>query len=71
MHTGTETTKKLMFGVDSGIDSGFITSVSIILAIGALIVTATSSIISCVAFEYLIQRYILKKPVSVTDGSAL
>jgi electron transport complex protein RnfD len=38
--------------------------------IGALIVTATS-VISCLLFEYLIQRFVLKKPVSVTDGSAL
>jgi electron transport complex protein RnfD len=38
--------------------------------IGAVIVTATS-VISCIVFEYLIQRFILKKPVSITDGSAL
>jgi electron transport complex protein RnfD len=38
--------------------------------IGAVIVTATS-VISCLLFEYLIQRFILKKPVSITDGSAL
>jgi electron transport complex protein RnfD len=38
--------------------------------VGAVIVTATS-VISCLLFEYLIQRFVLKKPVSVTDGSAL
>jgi electron transport complex protein RnfD len=37
---------------------------------GALIVTATA-IISCVLFEYLIQRFILEKPLSVNDGSAV
>jgi electron transport complex protein RnfD len=37
--------------------------------IGAIIVTATS-VASCLLFEYLIQRFILKKPISITDGSA-
>jgi electron transport complex protein RnfD len=37
---------------------------------GALIVTLTS-VISCVAFEYLIQKYILKGPLTITDGSAI
>lgn len=38
--------------------------------LGALIVTLTA-IISCVAFEYLIQRYILKTEPSIMDGSAV
>jgi len=37
--------------------------------LGALIVTLTA-IVSCVAFEYLIQRYILKTETSIMDGSA-
>jgi electron transport complex protein RnfD len=37
---------------------------------GAVIVTATS-IISCITIEYLVQRFLLRKPVSITDGSAL
>lgn len=37
--------------------------------LGALIVTATS-ILSCIAFEYLIQRFVLKTETSVMDGSA-
>jgi electron transport complex protein RnfD len=47
----------------------FITSV-IYFGIGAIIVTATS-VASCLLFEFLIQRYVLKKPLSITDGSAL
>jgi electron transport complex protein RnfD len=47
----------------------FITSV-IYFGIGAIIVTATS-VASCLLFEYLLQRYVLKKPLSITDGSAL
>jgi len=37
--------------------------------LGALIVTLTA-IVSCVAFEYLIQRFVLKTETSVMDGSA-
>ncbi|MFZ4583332.1 MAG: RnfABCDGE type electron transport complex subunit D, partial [Paludibacter sp.] len=37
--------------------------------LGALIVTLTA-VVSCVVFEYLIQRYVLKTETSVLDGSA-
>lgn len=37
--------------------------------LGALIITVTA-IVSCVLFEYLIQRFVLKTEPSVTDGSA-
>jgi electron transport complex protein RnfD len=37
---------------------------------GAIIVTITS-VVSCLLFEYLIQRFVLKKPLSINDGSAL
>jgi len=37
--------------------------------IGALIITVTA-IVSCVLFEYLIQRFVLKTETSVADGSA-
>ena len=69
-HThGEETTRKLMLGVVIALMPALFTSV-FYFGIGAVIVTATS-IISCILFEYLIQRFILKKPISVTDGSAL
>ena len=66
---GKETTRKLMFGVVLALMPALFTSV-FYFGIGAMIVTATS-VISCIVFEYLIQRFILKKPVSITDGSAL
>jgi Na+-translocating ferredoxin:NAD+ oxidoreductase subunit D len=66
---GMETTKKLMYGVVLALLPSLFTSV-LYFGSGAVIVTATS-IISCILFEYLIQRFILKKPVSITDGSAL
>jgi Na+-translocating ferredoxin:NAD+ oxidoreductase subunit D len=69
-HThGKETTRKLMFGVLLALMPALFTSV-FYFGIGAVIVT-TTSIISCVLFEYLIQRFVFKKPISVTDGSAL
>jgi len=37
---------------------------------GAIIVTSVS-VTSCILFEYLIQKFIFKKPLTITDGSAL
>jgi electron transport complex protein RnfD len=66
---GKETTRKLMFGVVLALMPALFTSVFYFGA-GALIVT-TTSVISCIVFEYLIQRFVLKKPISISDGSAL
>ncbi|HOW40029.1 MAG TPA: RnfABCDGE type electron transport complex subunit D [Bacteroidales bacterium] len=68
IHT-TETTRKLMSGVIIALVPAVISSV-LFFGAGAAIVMSTA-IISCVAFEYLIQRFILGKPVSITDGSAV
>jgi electron transport complex protein RnfD len=66
---GKETTRKLMLGVVIALMPALFTSV-FYFGMGAVIVTVTS-VSSCILFEYLIQRFILKKPVSITDGSAL
>lgn len=66
---GKETTRKLMLGVVVALVPALIASVYF-FGWGAIIVTLTA-ILSCVLFEYLIQRYILKKPTSITDGSAV
>lgn len=58
-----------MFGVVIALMPALAASV-LYFGIGAVIVTATS-IISCILFEFLIQKYVLKKPISITDGSAL
>ena len=69
-HThGKETTRNLMFGVVIALMPALFTTV-FYFGIGAIIVTATS-VASCITFEYLIQRFLLKKPISITDGSAL
>ena len=65
----SETTQKLMYGVIIALLPAFITSV-IFFGTGAIIVTSTA-IVLCVLFEYIIQRFILGKPLSVTDGSAV
>lgn len=64
-----ETTQKLMFGVVIALMPALFTSI-LYFGTGAIIVTS-ASVISCLTFEYLIQRFILKKPISITDGSAL
>ncbi len=66
---GSETTKKLMYGVVIALMPALLTSI-LYFGIGAVVVMATS-VISCIVFEYLIQRFILRKPISITDGSAL
>lgn len=66
---GPETTRKLMYGVVIALLPALFTSI-FFFGTGAIIVTATS-VASCVLFEYLIQRFMLRKPVSVTDGSAI
>jgi Na+-translocating ferredoxin:NAD+ oxidoreductase subunit D len=66
---GKETTEKIMFGVVLALMPALLTSIYF-FGTGAIIVTATS-VMSCIAFEYLIQRFILKKPLSINDGSAL
>jgi electron transport complex protein RnfD len=61
--------KKLMYGVVIALMPAFIWSV-FTFGIGAIIVTLVS-VISCLLFEYLIQRFLMKEEPSITDGSAL
>lgn len=64
-----ETTRNLMLGVILALMPALFTSI-FYFGIGAVIVTS-AAVISCVSFEYLIQRFVLKKSISVTDGSAV
>jgi Na+-translocating ferredoxin:NAD+ oxidoreductase subunit D len=64
-----ETTRKLMAGVIIALLPSLLTSVYY-FGWGAVIVTFTS-VASCLLFEYIIQKYILKGPVTITDGSAI
>ncbi len=61
--------QKLMLGVIVALLPAFAVSV-FMYGLGAIIVTGVS-IISCLTFEFLIQKYLLKTEVRITDGSAL
>jgi electron transport complex protein RnfD len=64
-----ETTRKLMLGVVIALLPALAASIYY-FGMGAIIVTLTS-VLSCVAVEYLIQKFILKTKPSVSDGSAV
>ncbi len=63
------TSQKLMYDVVIALIPVFLVSLYV-FGINALIATLVA-VISCVLFEYLIQRHILKTNVTITDGSAL
>lgn len=63
-----QTVPKLMYGVIIALLPAFAVSV-FYFGIGMLIITAVS-VISCVIFEYLFQKYLLKSKPSHLDGSA-
>ena len=66
---GQETTRKLMLGVIIALIPTLLASI-FYFGYGAIIVT-TVSVLSCVLFEYLIQKFVFRKPVSITDLSAV
>ena len=66
---GKDTTRSIMLDVILALTPALAASVYF-FGYGAIIVTLTS-VISCLVFEYLIQKFILKGPVTITDGSAI
>jgi electron transport complex protein RnfD len=68
IHTD-RTSKKLMYEVVLALLPAFFVSI-FVFGISALIVTLVA-VISCLLFEYLIQKYLLKTAVTIGDGSAL
>jgi Na+-translocating ferredoxin:NAD+ oxidoreductase subunit D len=66
---GEFSTQKLMVGVILALMPALAASIYY-FGIGAIIVTLTS-IITCVGFEFIFQKYLLKKKPSITDGSAV
>nr|WP_262487001.1 RnfABCDGE type electron transport complex subunit D [Geofilum rubicundum] len=67
VHSG-DSVKKNMYGVIIALLPALAASLWF-FGIGALIVTVTS-ILACVLFEHLIQKYLLKQPSTIMDGSA-
>ncbi len=68
VHSG-DSIEKNMYGVLIALIPAFICSV-LFFGMGALVVTLTS-VIACLLFEYLIQKFLLKQQPTVLDGSAL
>lgn len=66
---GKETTRKLMLGVIIALVPALFASV-FYFGYGAVIVTAVS-VLSCVAFEYLIQKFVLRRQITINDFSAV
>lgn len=67
IHSG-ESVNKIMYSVILALAPAFIWSV-VIFGLDAFRVTLIA-VAACVAFEYLIQKFILKTPPQITDGSA-
>ncbi|MFP4556857.1 MAG: RnfABCDGE type electron transport complex subunit D [Bacteroidales bacterium] len=68
VHSG-ESTPRLMYNVVLALIPALAVTL-FYFGIGALVVTAIS-IVSCLVFEYLIQKYMLKVKPTISDGSAL
>ena len=68
VHSG-ESTPRLMYNVVIALIPALAVTL-FYFGLGALIVTSIS-IVSCVVFEFLIQKYLLKVKPSISDGSAL
>lgn len=69
-HISTELSlSHLMYGVIISLVPAFLITIYV-FGVGAIIVTAIS-VISCVLAEAVIQRYIMKVPVRIRDGSAM
>lgn len=68
IHSGDSISRN-MYGVLIALAPAFLVSLYF-FGLGALIVTAVS-ILACVTFEYLIQKYLMKQPATVWDGSAI
>lgn len=68
VHSG-DSVKKNMYGVLIALIPAFLVSLYF-FGLGALVVTLTS-VLACIAFEYLIQKYLLKVKPTICDGSAI
>ena len=64
-----ESVSKIMYGVVFSLIPAMLVSFYF-FGLAAILVTLTA-VAACLAFEYLIQKYLLKGPLTITDGSAL
>ena len=68
IHSGIST-PQCMYGVLIALIPAFLVSLYF-FGLGALLVTLTS-VVSCVVFEYLIQKFLLKEEPTISNGSAI
>lgn len=68
VHSG-DSIEKNMYGVLIALIPAFICS-AVFFGTGVFVVTLTS-VVACLAFEFLIQKYLLKRQPTIFDGSAL
>lgn len=66
---GGDTISKNMYGVLIALIPAFLVSLYF-FGLGAMIVTATS-VLSCVIFEYVIKKFLMKQEPTLCDGSAI
>ncbi|OFZ27902.1 MAG: Na+-transporting NADH:ubiquinone oxidoreductase subunit D [Bdellovibrionales bacterium RIFOXYB1_FULL_37_110] len=66
---GDFSTQRIMLDVAIALMPAFLVSI-LYFGMGAIKVTFIA-VVACMLFEYLIQKFLLKVPVTVTDGSAL
>lgn len=66
---GDNSTKKIMYGVVFAMIPALLVSVYF-FGLDAIRVTLIS-VMACLFFEWVIQKYLIKGPVTITDGSAI
>jgi electron transport complex protein RnfD len=66
---GGDSVEKNMYGVLVALGPAFLLSLYY-FGLGALTVTLVS-VSACVLFEFLIRKYLMKQPLSISDGSAI
>lgn len=66
---GDDSVKKIMYGVVYAMIPAILVSIYF-FGLEALWVLLTASV-SCIFFEWLVQKYVIKGPVTINDGSAL
>ena len=66
---GGDSIEKNMYGVLIAVAPTFIFSI-VFFGLGAILVTLTS-VVACLVFEYVIQKYLMKQRPTIWDGSAI
>ncbi len=65
----TQSVSKIMYGVVFSLLPAMVVSF-IFFGLAAVLVTLTA-VVSCMAFEFLIQKYLIRGPMTIFDGSAI